>query len=147
SESKNEGYDFTTKKDSSELNNYKNRVEFKEISLKPNSTYDIYCVVKMNTNVNIVSKKKIKTKNFEISEFKSRMNSDRKIKLDWSISNKNLKFLEKDSIKIYAKEFGELNYSAVPNLKIADEDVYSTIIEMEKVSPKYEIKIVYNLCG
>lgn len=147
SESKNEGYDFTTKKDSSELNNYKNRVEFKEISLKPNSTYDIYCVVKMNTNVNIVSKKKIKTKNFEISEFKSRMVSDRKIKLDWSISNKNLKFLEKDSIKIYAKEFGELNYSAVPNFKIADEDVYSTIIEMEKVSPKYEIKIVYNLCG
>ena len=147
SESKNEGYDFTTKKDSSELNNYKNRVEFKEISLKPNSTYDIYCVVKMNTNVNIVSKKKIKTKNFEISEFKSRMVSDRKIKLDWSISNKNLKFLEKDSIKIYAKEFGELNYSAVPNFKITDEDVYSTIIEMEKVSPKYEIKIVYNLCG
>ena len=72
----------------------------------------------MNTNVNIVSKKKIKTKNFEISEFKSRMVSDRKIKLDWSISNKNLKFLEKDSIKIYAKEFGELNYSAVPNFKI-----------------------------
>lgn len=147
SESKNQGYDFTTKKDSSELNNYKNRVEFKEISLKPSSTYDIYCVVKMNTNVNIVSKKKIKTKNFEISEFKSRMVSDRKIKLDWNISNKDLKFLEKDSIKIYAKEFGELNYSAVPNFKITDEDVYSTIIEMEKVSPKYEIKIVYNLCG
>lgn len=147
SESKNQGYDFTTKKDSSELNNYKNRVEFKEISLKPSSTYDIYCVIKMNTNVNIVSKKKIKTKNFEISEFKSRMVSDRKIKLDWSISNKNLKFLEKDSIKIYAKEFGELNYSAVPNFKITDEDVYSTIIEMEMVSPKYEIKIVYNLCG
>lgn len=147
SESKNEGYEFKLKKDSSELNNYKNRVEFKEINLKPSSTYDIYCVIKMNTNVNIVSKKKIKTKNFEISEFKSRMVSDRKIKLDWSISNKNLKFLEKDSIKIYAKEFGELNYSAVPNFKIADEDVYSTIIEMEKVSPKYEIKIVYNLCG
>lgn len=147
SESKNEGYEFKLKKDSSELNNYKNRVEFKEINLKPSSTYDIYCVIKMNTNVNIVSKKKIKTKNFEISEFKSRMVSDRKIKLDWSISNKNLKFLEKDSIKIYAKEFGELNYSAVPNFKITDEDVYSTIIEMEKVSPKYEIKIVYNLCG
>ena len=147
SESKNEGYEFKLKKDSSELNNYKNRVEFKEINLKPSSTYDIYCVVKMNTNVNIVSKKKIKTKNFEISEFKSRMVSDRKIKLDWNISNKNLKFLEKDSIKIYAKEFGELNYSAVPNFKITDEDVYSTIIEMEKVSPKYEIKIVYNLCG
>lgn len=147
SESKNEGYEFKLKKDSSELNNYKNRVEFKEINLKPSSTYDIYCVIKMNTNVNIVSKKKIKTKNFEISEFKSRMVSDRKIKLDWNISNKNLKFLEKDSIKIYAKEFGELNYSAVPNFKITDEDVYSTIIEMEKVSPKYEIKIVYNLCG
>lgn len=147
SENKNVGYDFTIKKDSLELNNYKNRVEFKEISLKPNSTYDIYCVVKMNTNVNIVSKKKIKTKNLEISEIKSRMVSDRKIRLDWNISNKNLKFLERDSVKIYAKEFGELNYSAVPNSKIVDEDVYSKIIEMEKVSPKYEIKIVYNLCG
>lgn len=147
SSSKDGDYDFLLRKGALELENYKDKVEFNDVSLKPSTNYDIYCSVKINNNVNIVSKRKIRSKGMKISELKSSMVSDRKIKLEWDITNKNLKFLENDSIKIYIKEYGYWNYPQTPNLKITKDNVYSAIINLEKVYPEYEIKLVYNLSG
>lgn len=147
SENKESGYDFVFRKTALELENYKDKIEFNEISLRPNTNYDIYCSIKVNNNVNIVSKRKIRSKGMKISELNSSMVSDKKIKLDWNITNKNLKFLENDSVKIYVKEYGYWNYSQKPNLKITEDNIYSAVIDLDKAYPEYEIKLVYSLSG
>lgn len=147
SENKNDKYDFMFRKNSFEIENYRDKVEFNDISLRSGTNYDIYCSVRVNNNVSIVTQKKIRTQRFKISEFKSNMISDKKIKLSWDISNKNLKFLDNDSLKIFVKNSGEWNYSQIPNLKIKNSNVYSAIIDMNKVHSKYEIKLVYDLGG
>ena len=139
--------EFKARKYSSEISSYRNSIEFKHIGLSPNTSYDIYGVIKMKNNINIVSKTKVKSKSFEILDLKSSMVSNKKIKLSWKVSNENIKLVNKDSINIYVKKIGEGNFPITPIVKITESDVLSTVIDTGKISSKYEIRVEYNLAG
>ncbi len=141
-------FDFIYKRHSIDLeNNYKTKLRINDICLKPGSSYNIYSISKLDNDINLVSVKNIKTKPFSITSLQSKMVFDRKIKVQWEVSNKDLKFLKDDSIKIYVKKSSDLNYSSIPNVKIVDANTFSAEVDAGEVSPSYEIRLVYNLCG
>ncbi len=140
-------YDFLLKKSRADLNTYRSTFSFKNVSVKPGTTYNIGCVLSMSNNINLVFNKEFKSKDFEISEMKTSMISDRKIKLDWSISDDDFKFLDKDCIKIFVKKFGELNFPADPIEKILKTDIHSTTLDTGNVSSEYSVKLAYYFAG
>lgn len=142
-----EGKKFKVKKNVSEINEYRNRVDFKEVSLVPNSTNDIYSVISLKNNINLVYLTKVKSKEFNVVNVETSMVSNKKIKVSWKVSNEGFKLVNDDSIKIYVKSLGEVNYAVTPDVKITENGVFSTIIDTKEISPKYEVKVEYNLLG
>lgn len=141
-------FDFIYKRHSIDLeNNYKNKLRINDVCLKPGSSYNIYSISRLDNDINLVSMKNIKTKPFNITSLRSKMTSDKKLKIQWEVSNSDLKFLKDDSIKIYVKKASDLNYSSIPNVKIVDVNTFSAEVDAGEVSSNYEIKLVYDLCG
>ena len=140
-------YDFVGRRGISRSNSYRNNIAFRDISLRPDTDYNFCVVTKSNNDVNFVQKKRVKTDKFEILNVVSRMVGNREIKLEWEVSDKDLKLLDKDSIKIYVKRFGDTSYSTVPIVKITEGNVFSVVVDSGKISPDYEVKISYDFAG
>ncbi len=141
-----DNYDFSFEKNLTDISIFKKNLEFKSIPLKPNTTYNINCIVKMKNNVNLVLTKAIKSKSFNITDLNSSMRGENLIELKWDTSS-NIKFLEGDSIKIFVKTPNEMNYSDIPNVKITDSGTKKSTINVDRVSKEYEIKLAYNISG
>ena len=139
--------DFRFSKNAQELENYKNKVELNNIKLKPGTTYNFFCTIELNSGIKIVSKQKIKTKNFQITELESKMVDSKKIKVDWKVSDKDIQFGDTDSIEVYVKLPKEYNYSQIPNLVVKDFNENSLVVEAKEISSEYEIMLVYNISG
>lgn len=136
-------FDFHIKKSRKEINNLRNIFKFSDISLHPSTTYDIRYVINLKDNINLVFDKSIKTKDFDILDMSSRMINNNQLELKWNVTSNNFKFINNDSINIYIKGKSDINYSVDPDVKINDEKVNSTVIELKELSPIYYIKLVY----
>ncbi|WP_044035568.1 DUF4214 domain-containing protein [Candidatus Arthromitus sp. SFB-rat-Yit] len=142
-EGKEDRFDFHIKKSKKEINNLRNIFKFNNISLHPSTTYDIRYVINLKDNVNLVFDKHIKTKDFDILDMSSKMINNNQLELKWDVTSNNFKFINNDSINIYIKGKGDINYSVDPDIRINDEKVNSTVIELKELSPIYDIKLAY----
>lgn len=140
-------FDFHIKKLKKEINNLRNIFKFSDISLHPATTYDIRYVINLKDNVNLVFDKVIRTKNFDILDMSSRMVANNSLEVKWDITSNDFKFVDNDSINIYVKGKNDMNYSLIPDVKITDEDVKLSLVELKELSEIYDIKLAYMFGG